>query len=115
MKCELHHFKLKENINRYRFGANLSMGFGGIFSRRLRDEKEREMTGKSRAFFPSSWRVGEEFHGEGKLLDRSCHREYNPLPQVWEGSMPEEGSHSSKADGLYGTGGMTAGSLPRVN
>lgn len=43
---------------------------------------------------------GEEFHGEGKLLDRSCHREYNPLPQVWEGSMPEEGSHSTKADGL---------------
>lgn len=33
------------------------MGFGGIFSRRLRDEKEREMTGESRAFFhlPGEW------------------------------------------------------------
>lgn len=93
MKCELHCFKLKENISRYRFGANLSMGFGGIFSRRLRDEKEREMTGESRAFFhlPGEW---EELHGEGELLERSCHREYNPLPQVWEGFMPEEGSHS---------------------
>ena len=57
MKRELHCFKLKENISRYRFGANLSMGFGGIFSRRLRDEKEREMIGESRAFsyLPGEW------------------------------------------------------------
>lgn len=58
MKRELHCFKLKENISRYRFGANLSVGFGGIFSSRLRDEKEREMIGESRAFFhlPGEWR-----------------------------------------------------------
>lgn len=57
MKRELHCFKLKENISRYRFGANLSMGFGGICSRRLRDEKEREMIGESRAFshLPGEW------------------------------------------------------------
>lgn len=41
--CELHCFKLKENISRYRLGANLPMGFGWIFLRRLGDDEGREM------------------------------------------------------------------------
>lgn len=58
--------------------------------------------------------MGEEFHGEEKLLDKSCHREYNPLPQVWEGSMPRKGLIVQRLMG-YGAGGMTEGTLPSVN
>lgn len=96
--CKLHFSNLRETPADTDHLGLISYGLGWIFLRSLGGCLVR-----GRALFHLPCLVTlTRFHGEGKLLDRSCPGESNPFSQVWVGSMPEEGSQrSGKAHGLW--------------